>query len=966
MPPIRPTHSDTEDDNDSVEYEFDQSDFEDDDDDYQLDITESLANPSSSTNKPTKAQKTDPKRRHKQQDEEEDEEDDDDEAFIRASAQKANFKAGAIALKSRHQKNQKSNTLTGGGSFQSLGLHPALLRAILLRGFTTPTPIQRAVLPHILASPARDVVGMARTGSGKTLAYLIPLIHKLGGRHNVLFGVRALVMVPTRELAVQVLKVGKDLAKGFVQGGGTQTGNEEEGGGKGEGLRWGLIVGGDSLEEQFAMFASNPDVIIATPGRLLHLAVEMNLDLKSVQYIVFDEADRLFEMGFETQLHETLSRLPHSRQTLLFSATLPKTLVEFAKAGLQNPKLVRLDSESKISSDLQMGFLSIKPNEKDAGLLVILADVIGVPKSDGTEIEVEDYEDHDTPYNRRQQLQAKRFDKKSSKGKFNPNPELAPHQTIVFAATKHHVEYLTGLLVSAGYRVSHIYGALDQAARRNQLNAFRAGRTNILVVTDLAARGIDIPILENVINYDFPSSARAFVHRVGRTARAGRKGWAYSLVTQTELPYLMDLQLFLSRPLLTCPLHPEVSQNPDFSANLVLGTLPRERLDSEAEYVRETLVGPNSSLVALTEVVRRAQKMYIRSQSTASAESYRRSKALVLAGEGLTGTSKEEAATHPIFGAPSPETVAALTSKRKGPSRDELLAKVNKFTPTETVFEIGTRGKSPAAQLMRDRRKSMGKVISKRAAVTKEQEDEQTSTKESYALIEAQKSSLKSSKTKPSEVATEVELEDAFEMPRKRKKSGPTSYKDPEVYLTYEQDGAAAEKGYNLNEGTAPSFVAQANAYGFDLGADDEGRFSTTTVQKASQVRWDRRTKKFVKSNQGGTDNVKLVKTESGAKLPASFKSGVFDDWQKKEKVRIPNVGETEMKGRNQMDYRPTHTVTRGGIGGGAHLKGKKGKGRPGQSIRNAGLKNVEQIRKERDMKDRRKQRSNQPSRKKR
>lgn len=252
-------------------------------------------------------------------------------------------------------------------------------------------------------------------------------------------------------------------------------------------------------------------------------------------------------------------------------------------------------------------------------------------------------------------------------------------------------------------------------------------------------------------------------------------------------------------------------------------------------------------------------------------------------------------------------------------------------------------------------------------------------------------------------------------MPRKRKKSGPGSYKDPEAYLTYEQVGAAAERGYSLNEGTAPSFATQANAVSFDLGADDEARYSTSTVQKASQVRWDRKTKKFVKSNQGGTDNVKLVKTESGAKLPASFKSGAFDEWKQREKIRIPNVGEEEMKGRAHMDHRqyrhkagpsqdsqhhsshrdsrrrdfvggggdgkqkvfgktadgkkkflgPSHTVTRGGFGGG-HVKGKKGKGRPGQSVRNAGLKTVEQIRKERDLKDRRKQRSNQPSRKNR
>ena len=269
--------------------------------------------------------------------------------------------------------------------------------------------------------------------------------------------------------------------------------------------------------------------IIATPGRLLHLIVEMNLDLKSVQYVVFDEADRLFEMGFETALTEILHRLPPTRQTLLFSATLPKSLVEFAKAGLENPKLVRLDSESKISTDLRMAFFSVKQHEKDASLLVLLRDVIGVPTG--------------TP-ERKEEGSA---DKKGKTKQKYSDLAASPHQVLVFAATKHHVEYLTNLLSTAGYAVSQIYGSLDQTARTQQMDQFRRGQTSILVVTDVAARGIDIPVLENVVNYDFPQGARVFVHRVGRTARAGRQGWAWSFVTNSELPYLLDLQLFLGR-----------------------------------------------------------------------------------------------------------------------------------------------------------------------------------------------------------------------------------------------------------------------------------------------------------------------------------------------------------------------------------------------------------------------------------
>lgn len=428
----------------------------------------------------------------------------------------------------------------------------------------------------------------------------------------------------------------------------------------------------------------------------------MNLDLRSVQYIVFDEADRLFEMGFATQLHETLHRLPPSRQTLLFSATLPKSLVEFAKAGLQNPKLVRLDSETKISTDLQMAFFNIKPTEKDAALMILLDQVIGVPK--GTPEEFASSE-----------LSKQKKRKRSEGGASKPKRELASHQTIVFAATKHHVEFLSSLLTSAGHAVSHIYGSLDQSARLSQLGAFRAGRTRVLVVTDLAARGIDIPVLENVVNYDFPTGARAFVHRVGRTARAGRKGWAYSLVTQSELPQLMDLQLFLSRPVVSASTVATPSSEPDYSNTLVLGAFPRERLDGEMEYVNSTLVAHDPSLVAMQTVVRRAQKMYERSQAKASAESFRRAKELVNKEEamfGNPGVGGAVKAVHPLFAESNAEGTNGTTTTR---SKEDLLALVNAFRPTETVFEVGKRGqKSESAQLMRDRRKSLGKVIAKR------------------------------------------------------------------------------------------------------------------------------------------------------------------------------------------------------------------------------------------------------------
>ena len=188
----------------------------------------------------------------------------------------------------------------------------------------------------------------------------------------------------------------------------------------------------------------------------------MNLDLKSVQYVVFDEADRLFEMGFETALTEILHRLPPTRQTLLFSATLPKSLVEFAKAGLQNPKLVRLDAESKISPDLRMAFFSVKQAEKDACLLVLLRDVIGVPL--GSSRASADDSDHPADKKGKGKVKAKHHEQVT-----------APHQTLVFAATKHHVEYLTTLLTAAGYSVSTFMALWTKRRVRNRWSSSVAG-----------------------------------------------------------------------------------------------------------------------------------------------------------------------------------------------------------------------------------------------------------------------------------------------------------------------------------------------------------------------------------------------------------------------------------------------------------------------------------------------------------
>ncbi|KAA0156230.1 hypothetical protein FNF29_01020 [Cafeteria roenbergensis] len=371
---------------------------------------------------------------------------------------------------------------SGKGSFAGLGLSQPLLAGVNRMGYRLPTPIQRRTLPLTLGG--RDVVAMARTGSGKTAAFLLPVLEKLGKHDPSAGGPRAIVLSPTREIATQTLRFARGLGR-FTD------------------LRCALLVGGDALEAQFEALATNPDVLIATPGRLMHLIAEVrDLSLAHVEALVFDEADRLFELGFAEQLEAILGKCPERRQTLLFSATLPRMLVQFARAGLREPELIRLDVETKVSDKLRMAFFRVRSEEKEAALLWLLRSLL-------------------------------------------PGKQ----QAMVFAATMQHVELLTAMLRSAGITVEPIYGQMEPEARKLAILRFRQRRTRVMVATDVAARGIDLPLLDNVINYNFPDKAKLFVHRCGRVARQGRGGCAFSLIAPPELAYAADVFAFLDRPM---------------------------------------------------------------------------------------------------------------------------------------------------------------------------------------------------------------------------------------------------------------------------------------------------------------------------------------------------------------------------------------------------------------------------------
>lgn len=833
------------------------------------------------------------------------------------------------------------------GSFASFGLSKFVLVNISKKGFKQPTPIQRKTIPLIMEN--RDVVGMARTGSGKTAAFVLPVIEKLKS-HSARVGARAIILSPSRELALQTYKQVKEFSRGTD-------------------LRSLVLIGGDSLEEQFSSMMSNPDIIVATPGRFLHLKVEMKLDLSTCEYIVFDEADRLFEMGFAEQLNELIASLPESRQSLLFSATLPRTLVDFAKAGLTNPVLVRLDAETKVSENLQMAFFTTKKTEREAALLHILQEVVKLPLATDEELarikaeskkadELSDEEEED---------KNKANKKKKFKKQRLPPANVLPseHSTIVFVPTKHHVEYIAGLLKDAGYLVSYIYGSLDQRARKEQLYRFRIGFTSILVVTDVAARGIDIPVLANVINFTLPASPKIFIHRVGRTARAGNKGWAYSIVNEKELPYLLDLELVLSKKILLTSMHEKkcellkeskgsdyVEPKVSYTDRLVLGSLPRGPLETFEE-MYENLMKNNYDLRTMKDVASKGEKLYHRTRQAASIESVKRTK------EVLEADSWDD--QHLLFG-PNLEK-----------EKEKFLARLNNRNAKETVFEFSKKGREKEEDgmvvLMQRRRKQIA-PLQRRAKERKDLLEQERAAGLTHTI---QDEILKSDAGEvgysvKSVEADENELQDAFEDADEliaKKKKEKKSYRDPEFYMSHHQPAAEAveDKHYGLS-----SFANDAALATFDLNSDEK-------IQKQSQVmRWDKKKGKYI--NSRSADDTKYILSESGQRIPATLRSGKFDEWRKKRNIQSAEAGMAENVAENRQNKRFKHNKVAApklpdkfrddyhkqkkkvgkAVDAGVNVKGFN---RPGQREE---LRLTDQIRKMRDLKEKRKAKNARPS----
>ncbi|WP_306549680.1 DEAD/DEAH box helicase [Desulfobulbus sp.] len=362
-------------------------------------------------------------------------------------------------------------------SFDQLDLRDELLKAVVAKGYVAPTPVQARAIPVILEG--RDILARAQTGTGKTDAFALPMVeilsrHIYGERHP-----RALVLAPTRELALQVGESIKAYARRVS-------------------LRCTVVYGGINIEPQIERLHRGVDILVATPGRLLDLAGQGHLDLSRIEFLVFDEADRMLDLGFSREISQILELLPTERRTMLFSATYTQEIRNLAAILLKDPECVEVTPTATAAESVVQKVHLVEQANKRALLIHLLAS-----------------------------------------GKWS--------RVLVFCRTKHGANRITEKLVEQGLRAAALHGNKSQSLRTRTLEEFRRGDVRILVATDVAARGLDIVNLPYVVNYDMPTIAEDYVHRIGRTGRAGETGIAVSLVSHEENRHLQAIETLLGQ-----------------------------------------------------------------------------------------------------------------------------------------------------------------------------------------------------------------------------------------------------------------------------------------------------------------------------------------------------------------------------------------------------------------------------------
>ncbi|MEX2285838.1 MAG: DEAD/DEAH box helicase [Planctomycetaceae bacterium] len=366
-------------------------------------------------------------------------------------------------------------------SFSELGLAEPLLRAVVAEGYTLPTPIQSRAIPHLIAG--RDLLGCAQTGTGKTAAYALPVLQRLMNSavesRPRRARIRALVLSPTRELALQIA----DSFKVY---------------GRHSGVRHTVVYGGVSQDHQTRALRHGVEILVATPGRLVDLMEQGYIDLSAIEIFVLDEADRMLDMGFLPDVRHVISKLPARRQTVLLSATMPEPIVGLANSMLQNPARVEIKPIKATAELIDESVCFVTQRQKPELLVTILK---------------------------------------------TRNVERA----LIFTRTKHGADRVVRHLSQSGIRAQAIHGNKSQSNRQRALADFKTNRTRILVATDIAARGIDVDGISHVLNYDLPHEPETYIHRIGRTGRAGASGIAVSFCDDVERKLLKAIERLIGK-----------------------------------------------------------------------------------------------------------------------------------------------------------------------------------------------------------------------------------------------------------------------------------------------------------------------------------------------------------------------------------------------------------------------------------
>ncbi|MCM3599960.1 DEAD/DEAH box helicase [Robertmurraya korlensis] len=365
-------------------------------------------------------------------------------------------------------------------TFSDFGLSSELQKAVSNMGFEEPTPIQAQAIP--IALQGRDMIGQAQTGTGKTTAFGVPLLEKM----ELQEGIQGLVLAPTRELAVQVAEELNRI-------------------GQVKGIRTLPIYGGQDINRQIRSLKNRPQIIAATPGRLIDHLDRRTIRLNNIKMVVLDEADEMLNMGFIEDIERILSDIPEERQTLLFSATMPKRIQSLAEKFMKNPELVKVKAKEMTVTNIEQFYLETHEKQK-FDVLTSLLDI--------------------------------------------ESPELA----IVFGRTKKRVDEVVEGLIKRGYSAEGIHGDIPQSKRDQVIRRFKDGTIEIMVATDVAARGLDISGVSHVYNFDIPQDPESYVHRIGRTGRAGKKGLAYTFVSPRELDHLKIIEQVTKKKMVKKPI----------------------------------------------------------------------------------------------------------------------------------------------------------------------------------------------------------------------------------------------------------------------------------------------------------------------------------------------------------------------------------------------------------------------------